>query len=176
MAALAAGLADPEHHALSPADACPDNNLLLADGCRLIDFEWAEVRHPAWDAAYLAVPWPTCWCSWRIPDATAARALDAYRGAAAEGSRTSPRTPSRPTSRRPRVLGADLGVLVADDRAPRGADAAPGQPGHPAADAAPPGAWSPRPGRSAADFAGAVLEHTREQWGDLALELAPAYR
>ena len=31
-------------------------------------------------------------------------------------------------------------------------------------------------GTSAADFAGAVLEHTREQWGDLALDLAPAYR
>ena len=25
-------------------------------------------------------------------------------------------------------------------------------------------------------FAGEVLEHTREQWGDLALALAPAYR
>jgi hypothetical protein len=29
---------------------------------------------------------------------------------------------------------------------------------------------------SAAAFAGEVLEHTRERWGDLALELAPAYR
>ena len=31
-------------------------------------------------------------------------------------------------------------------------------------------------GTSAAGFAGRVLEHTREQWGDLALPLAPAYR
>jgi hypothetical protein len=31
-------------------------------------------------------------------------------------------------------------------------------------------------GSEPADFAGRVLEHTREQWGDLALELAPAYR
>jgi hypothetical protein len=83
--ALAARLAGPDHHALSPADVCPDNNLLTDGGCRLIDFEWSEVRHPAWDAAYLSVPWPTCWCSWRIPDASAERALDAYRGAAAEG-------------------------------------------------------------------------------------------
>ncbi len=83
--ALADRLAADDHHALSPADACPDNNLLLDDGCRLIDFEWAEVRHPAWDAAYLTVPWPTCWCSWRIPDATAERALDAYREEAAVG-------------------------------------------------------------------------------------------
>ncbi len=85
VASLAAGLVDPEHHALSPADTCPDNNLLLPDGCRLIDFEWAEVRHAAWDAAYLAVPWPTCWCSWRIPEATAARSFDAYRERAADG-------------------------------------------------------------------------------------------
>ena len=77
--ALAAVLADTEHHALSPADVCPDNNLLLPDGCRLIDFEWAEVRHPAWDAAYLAVPWPTCWCSWRIPTAVADGAVARYR-------------------------------------------------------------------------------------------------
>ena len=43
------------------------------------------MRHPAWDAAYLAVPWPTCWCSWRIPEASAERALDAYREKAASG-------------------------------------------------------------------------------------------
>ncbi|MBF4763076.1 phosphotransferase [Nocardioides islandensis] len=82
---LAESLADPDHHALSPSDTCPDNNMLLADGCRLIDFEWAEVRHPAWDAAYLSVPWPTCWCSWRIPDDSADRAMDAYREEAARG-------------------------------------------------------------------------------------------
>ena len=43
------------------------------------------MRHPAWDAAYLTVPWPTCWCSWRIPDASAERALDAYREEAVDG-------------------------------------------------------------------------------------------
>ena len=90
-----------EHHALSPADVCPDNNLLLPDGCRLIDFEWAEVRHPAWDAAYLAVPWPTCWCSWRIPDASAERALDAYREAAVEGIPYVGDRRVRPTTWRP---------------------------------------------------------------------------
>ncbi|MEO6511289.1 MAG: hypothetical protein ABIO16_09885, partial [Nocardioides sp.] len=83
--ALGAPLRDEDHHALSPADACPDNNLLLDEGCRLIDFEWAEVRHPAWDASYLSVPWPTCWCSWQIPAGTAERALDVYREAAVPG-------------------------------------------------------------------------------------------
>ena len=47
--------------------SAPTTTCCIGDGCRLIDFEWSEVRHPAWDAAYLTVPWPTCWCSWRIP-------------------------------------------------------------------------------------------------------------
>ena len=96
--ALAARLLDTEHHALSPADACPDNNLLTDRRLRLIDFEWSEVRHPAWDAAYLAVPWPTCWCSWRIPGRVrrpGARRLP--RDGGPEAFRTSPPMPSRPT-------------------------------------------------------------------------------
>ena len=67
--------------ALTPADACPDNNVTTAGGLALIDFENAEWRHIAWDVAYLTVPWPTCWCSWRLPDQVAQRALAAYRAA-----------------------------------------------------------------------------------------------
>jgi len=69
--------------ALTPADACPDNNMWTAGGLALIDFEGAQWRHIAWDAAYLFVPWPTCWCSWRIPDEVAERALDAYQASSA---------------------------------------------------------------------------------------------
>jgi len=69
--------------ALTPADACPDNNVFTGDGLVLIDFEGAEWRHVAWDVAYLTVPWPSCWCSWRIPAPVAERAVDAYRAAAA---------------------------------------------------------------------------------------------
>lgn len=65
--------------ALTPADACPDNNVSTGDGLVLIDFESAQWRRVAWDLAYLAVPWPTCWCSWRIPAGVAARAIEAYR-------------------------------------------------------------------------------------------------
>ncbi len=65
--------------ALTPADACPDNNVRTATGLGLVDFEGAQWRHVAWDVAYLRVPWPTCWCSWRIPDAVADRAVAAYR-------------------------------------------------------------------------------------------------
>jgi hypothetical protein len=73
--------------ALTPADACPDNNVLTADGLALVDFEGAQWRHIAWDVAYLRVPWPSCWCSWRMPADLGARAFDAYRAAA------SPRIP-----------------------------------------------------------------------------------
>lgn len=37
------------------------------------------VRHVAWDAAYLRVPWPSCWCCWRLPDALADRALQVWK-------------------------------------------------------------------------------------------------
>jgi hypothetical protein len=65
--------------ALTPADACPDNNIHTADGLALVDFEGAQWRHIAWDVAYLRVPWPSCWCSWRMPAELGTRALDAYR-------------------------------------------------------------------------------------------------
>lgn len=176
VAALAGRLALPDHHALSPADVCPDNNLLTDDGCRLIDFEWAEVRHPGWDAAYLAVPWPTCWCSWRIPESSAERAFDAYGDAAAEGIPYVASDAFRTDVQAARACWALVSVswslddALTQDQAPD-----PSSPG-----------TRPRmqhrlglvadSGTAAASFAGEVLEHTRQRWGDLALALAPAYR
>ena len=75
---IAARLGD-EVQVLSPFDACPDNNVRTVAGLRLIDFEGATVAHPAWDVAYLRVPWPSCWCAWRMPDAVAGRAEQAWR-------------------------------------------------------------------------------------------------
>lgn len=74
-----ADLAGPE--ALTPADACPDNNIVTDGGLVLIDFEAAQWRHLAWDAAYLAVPWPSCWCAWRLPSEVAHEAVGVYRAA-----------------------------------------------------------------------------------------------
>lgn len=68
--------------ALTPGDPCPDNNLFSVDGLTLLDFEFAEIRHRAWEAAYLRVPWPSCWCAWQVPDGLSTIALDAYVGAA----------------------------------------------------------------------------------------------
>lgn len=73
-----------ERHVVTPGDTCPDNNLIVGDTVRLLDFEFAEVRHPAWDLAYLRVPWPTCWCAWQIPPEPGDAALATYRKSAAE--------------------------------------------------------------------------------------------
>lgn len=64
--------------ALTPSDTCPDNNLLGPAGLLLLDFEHAEIRHRAWEAAYLRVPWPSCWCAWQVPDGISGLALKAY--------------------------------------------------------------------------------------------------
>jgi hypothetical protein len=69
---------------LTPGDTCPDNCVrAAADRLVLIDFEDAQWRHVAWDVACLLVPWPTCWCSWRMPDSAAGAAVAAYREVAA---------------------------------------------------------------------------------------------
>ena len=81
---VAAQLGD-DVRVVSPFDACPDNNLRTASGLRLFDFEGATVAHPAWDVAYLRVPWPSCWCAWRLPDETAERAQQAWRDRLAVG-------------------------------------------------------------------------------------------
>lgn len=68
-------------HALSPADTCPDNNTRTPDGMKLLDFEGTTFRHIAWDAAYLTVPWPSCWCSWALPAAVSESAVSTWRAA-----------------------------------------------------------------------------------------------
>src|SRR3546814_2832674 len=76
---VATPLEREERWVVTPGDTCPDNNLLLDGVAHLMDFEFAEVRHPAWDAAYLTVPWPTCWCAWQVPQRRAEAALTTYR-------------------------------------------------------------------------------------------------
>jgi hypothetical protein len=64
---------------LSAADMCPDNNLVRDGGLVLLDFEFALWRPIAWDAAYLRVPWPTCWCAWSLDAGAAEVALARWR-------------------------------------------------------------------------------------------------
>lgn len=63
---------------LSAGDMCPDNNLLADDQAYFLDLEFATVRHLAWDLAYLLVPWPSCWCAWRLPPGLGRSALERW--------------------------------------------------------------------------------------------------
>ncbi len=63
----------------SPGDICPDNNLITAAGIRFLDFESAAVYSPFLDAAYLRMPFSTCWCVFRLPADLAALAESVYR-------------------------------------------------------------------------------------------------
>jgi hypothetical protein len=60
---------DGPFDAFAPCDTCPDNNRIEDNGrLRFFDFEFAGFRHALLDAAYLHLPFPTCWCVARLPD------------------------------------------------------------------------------------------------------------
>lgn len=63
----------------SPTDCCPDNHFLRRDRVVFFDCEGAQMRHALLDAAYLLAPFPTCWCTSRLPAGLPARLLAAYR-------------------------------------------------------------------------------------------------
>lgn len=67
--------------ALSNGDTCPYNTRILPDGVRFFDFELAGFRHCLLDAAYLRVPFPSCYRFGRLPDPVFAEAESAYRSA-----------------------------------------------------------------------------------------------
>jgi hypothetical protein len=68
-----------EFPVFSPGDICPDNNLLRPDGMRLLDFEGAGYRSVFLDAAYVTMPFATCWCVFRVPPAVVSEVDAAYR-------------------------------------------------------------------------------------------------
>ncbi len=72
---------------ISPGDVCPDNNVDLGDRMLLLDLEGAQLLHPAWDLAYLTVPWPSCWCSWAMPREQVDAAVGRYAAATGAGPR-----------------------------------------------------------------------------------------
>ena len=69
------------HVALVHGDPCPDNVLLSAAGCRLIDYERTSVASAALDFAYLLSPFPSCWCFGLLPADLVAAATAAYEDA-----------------------------------------------------------------------------------------------
>ena len=79
LAEVAALLGPRQSLVFSPGDICPDNNLVTAAGVRFIDFESAEFHSVFLDAAYLRMPFSSCWCVFRLPAALAARSEAVYR-------------------------------------------------------------------------------------------------
>jgi hypothetical protein len=67
------------HRAFSPSDSCPDNNLITSRGVRFLDFEGGCVRNIMFDAAYLRVPFPSCWCAFGLPTGMTAAMLAGWR-------------------------------------------------------------------------------------------------
>lgn len=75
-----AELAEPEcYPVFSPGDICPDNNLLMADGLHVLDFEGSGYHPVFLDAAYARMPFATCWCVFRLPRRISAEIENAYR-------------------------------------------------------------------------------------------------
>ena len=77
---LASLLRPGKYDVFSPGDICPDNNLITTRGVRFIDFENAEFHSVFLDAAYLRMPFSTCWCVLRLPAKIAKSAEAEYRG------------------------------------------------------------------------------------------------
>lgn len=169
-------LAARGHEVLTPADTCPDNNVLAGDAVRLIDFEFAQLRHAAWDVAYLHAPWPSCWCAWRVPGDLADAAVERY--CAARGEQVADdafRADLRLAVFGWQVMSPAFFVAGALDDDDRGAD-----PRRPARRSF----VLHRLGRAAAGPGpDALVELARDlhavlldRWGPVSLELAPAFR
>jgi aminoglycoside phosphotransferase (APT) family kinase protein len=161
---------------LSPGDTCPDNNVDTPGGRVLLDFENAQWRHPAWDVAYLVVPWPTCWCSWRLPDAVAEQAILRYREVSALPWARSP------GFRRDVHEAATVWAFMTSAmflKAALGDDPPPADP----AKRMPPRRalilnrlGAARGPAALSAFAGGLRAALVERWGEVALPCAPAFR
>ena len=75
-------MARPACLVFSPGDICPDNNLLTPGGVRFIDFEASGYHAVFLDAAYLRMPFSTCWCVFRLPPGLRDAAEARYRAQA----------------------------------------------------------------------------------------------
>lgn len=67
------------------SDAAPDNFLFDGANWRLLDFEGARYTHALLEGAYCRMPFPTCWCVYRMPEPLIARIEAVYRAELAKG-------------------------------------------------------------------------------------------
>jgi hypothetical protein len=76
---VADAIAPNRYPVFTPGDICPDNNLITAGGIRFLDFETADVYSVFLDAAYIRMPFSTCWCVFRLPAQVATATEAVYR-------------------------------------------------------------------------------------------------
>lgn len=82
-------LANPgPFQAFIQSDAAPDNIQRVGESWRMLDFEGGRYTHALLEGAYLRMPFPTCWCVYRLPDALTHKAEAAYRAELAKGCPT----------------------------------------------------------------------------------------
>lgn len=79
LAEVATILCPGRYPVFSPGDICPDNNLVAEREVMFVDYENAEFHSAFLDAAYLRMPFSTCWCVFRLPDILQRSAEAAYR-------------------------------------------------------------------------------------------------
>lgn len=85
LARLANVLLDPGPFlAFIQSDAAPDNFLHDGKTWRLIDFEAARYTHALLEGVYCRMPFPTCWCVYRLPETMLQRAEALYRAELAQ--------------------------------------------------------------------------------------------
>ncbi len=83
---LAASLTNPgPFFTLIQSDAAPDNCLFDGTHWRLFDFEGGHYTHALLEAAYYRMPFPTCWCVYRLPENIMQRVETAYRAELVKG-------------------------------------------------------------------------------------------
>lgn len=63
----------------SPGDTCPDNNLLTPSGLQLLDFEDSGYPSVFLTAVYCRMPFPSCWCSFRLEPTLAGAVEEVFR-------------------------------------------------------------------------------------------------
>ncbi|MGD8150067.1 hypothetical protein [Ornithinimicrobium sp. Y1694] len=89
---------DVDRHVLGPGDTCPDNAVLTDSGVRFLDLEGAGFRHAAFEAAYAAEPFSTCWCVFTPPAGLTGAMLAAFTEGAEQrlpGLGADPRWPAQ---------------------------------------------------------------------------------
>lgn len=80
LARIVHALDNPGPYAVfTPTDCCPDNHYLRHDRVIFFDCEWATMRHALLDTAYFLAPFPSCWCTSKLPDPMPAQLLAVYR-------------------------------------------------------------------------------------------------